>query len=65
VLAAVTGLTGLCEGVFNMGLTLATGRIVDAFSYLPVFIAAGILPLLAASALFILVRKVEPLAINR
>ncbi|MEZ5355755.1 MAG: hypothetical protein R2762_24235, partial [Bryobacteraceae bacterium] len=54
--------TGLCEGVFNMFFTLATGRVVDAFSFVPVFIAAGLLPALAALALFVLVRKVEPLA---
>jgi len=64
VLAGVTGLTGLAEGVVNMILTLATGAVVDRFSYLPVFVAAGLLPGLAASALFILVRKVEPLEIG-
>lgn len=59
VLAAVTGLTGLCEGITNMGLTLVTGRVVDRYSYLPVFVAAGVLPVLAMACLFILVRKVE------
>jgi ACS family hexuronate transporter-like MFS transporter len=61
VMAAVTGLTGFCEGVINMVLTLATGAVVDRFSYLPVFFAAGLLPVLAAAALFVLVRKVEPI----
>ena len=60
VLAGVTGLTGLCEGAVNMVLTLATGMVVDRFSYLPVFIAAGFMPALAVLALFTLVRKVEP-----
>ena len=61
VLAAVTGLTGFCEGFVNMTLMLATGRVVDAYSYTPVFIAAGVMPMLALLALFTLVRRVEPL----
>ncbi len=60
VLAGVTGLTGVFEGLMNMILTLVTGRVVDRFSYLPVFIAAGLLPMSALAALFGLVRRVEP-----
>ncbi|MBM3740033.1 MAG: MFS transporter [Acidobacteria bacterium] len=60
VLAGVTGLTGLAEGIINMCIQLATGRVVDRFSYLPVFIAAGAMPMLALVALFLLVRRVEP-----
>jgi hypothetical protein len=33
--------------------------VVDRYSYLPVFVAAGVLPVLAMACLFILVRKVE------
>jgi ACS family hexuronate transporter-like MFS transporter len=64
IMAAVTGLTGLCEGVFNMFFTLMTGRIVDAFSFVPVFAAAGLLPALAAMVLFVVVRRVEPLEVG-
>jgi ACS family hexuronate transporter-like MFS transporter len=60
VLAGVTGLTGLCEGVVNMALTLVTGVVVDRFSYLPVFGAAGLMPALAVLSLFALVRRVAP-----
>ncbi len=60
VLAGVTGLTGLTEGVFNMAIQLSTGRVVDHFSYLPVFVAAGVMPMLALGSLFGLVRRVEP-----
>jgi ACS family hexuronate transporter-like MFS transporter len=60
VLAGVTGLTGLCEGVVNMALTLATGMVVDRFSYLPVFGAAGMMPALAVLSLFAFVRRVAP-----
>jgi len=61
VLAGITGLTGLLEGVMNMILTLATGLVVDRFSYLPVFIAAGLMPALTLAAFFGLVRRVERL----
>jgi ACS family hexuronate transporter-like MFS transporter len=60
VLAGVTGLTGMTEGVMNMLLQLATGVVVDRYSYLPVFLAAGLMPALACSCLFILIRRVEP-----
>ena len=60
VLAGVTGLTGMLEGMVNMILTLATGVVVERFSYFPVFMAAGLLPALATMSLLVLVRKVEP-----
>ena len=62
VLARVAGITGVGEGVMNMILTLATGIVVDRFSYLPVFIAAGVLPALGVLCLFALVRRIEPVA---
>lgn len=60
ILAGVTGLTGLCEGAVNMALTLATGAVVDAYGYNPVFAAAGVMPLLAFASLFVFIRRVEP-----
>ena len=65
ILAGVTGLTGLCEGVVNMALTLATGAAVDAFGYTPVFAAAGLMPLAAFASLFIFIRRVEPVELIR
>ena len=59
VLARLTGLTGMCEGAVNMTVTLATGVVVDRFGYLPVFVAAGLMPAIAFSGLFLLVRRVE------
>ncbi len=59
VLARITGLTGMCEGTVNIGLTLATGAVVDRWGYWPVFLAAGLMPQLALAALFGLVRRVE------
>lgn len=59
ILARIAGLTGLGEGIMNMTLMLATGIVVDHFSYLPVFLAAGLMPSLGLVALFGLIRKIE------
>jgi ACS family hexuronate transporter-like MFS transporter len=59
ILARLTGLTGMFEGVVNLAVTLATGVVVDRMGYLPVFVAAGLMPVAAVGALFLLVRKVE------
>ena len=59
VLARLAGLTGLGEGIMNMILMLATGYVVDRFSYLPVFLAAGLMPALGLVALFALIRRIE------
>lgn len=59
VLAGVTGLTGLNEGIVNMAVVLATGVVVDRFGYAPVFAAAGFMPAVALAVLFLVVRRVE------
>lgn len=64
VLAGVTGLTGLTEGAVNMAVQLATGMIVDRYSYPPVFVAAGLMPAVALACLFGLIRRVEPVRIE-
>lgn len=63
-LARVTGLTGAGEGVLNMILTLATGMIVDRFSYTPVFLAAGVMPLVSMGALFLLVGRIRRISFS-
>lgn len=60
VLARVVSLTGIGDGVVSMTTMLLTGIVVDRFSYLPVFLAAGLLPLLSVAAFFLLVRRVRP-----
>lgn len=55
-LARVTGMTGTGEGVLNMSLTVATGVIVDRFSFTPVFVGMGIIPAAGLAALFMLVK---------
>jgi ACS family hexuronate transporter-like MFS transporter len=61
-LARITGLTGIGEGVVNMLVTLATGIVVDRFSFKPVFIGAGVMPLLSVAMLFILVGRIRKIA---
>jgi len=63
VVASVYGVTGTAAGLSGMAFTLVTGKVVDRFSYLPIFVAAGILPILAALAVWIVIGKVEPIGI--
>jgi ACS family hexuronate transporter-like MFS transporter len=62
-LARVTGLSGIGEGVLNIILTLLTGIVVDRFSYAPVFLGAGLMPLASIAALFILVGHIHKISI--
>ena len=47
--ASATGLGGTGGGLGGMAFTLLTGKIVDLVSYTPIFIMAGIMPLIAAT----------------
>jgi ACS family hexuronate transporter-like MFS transporter len=49
VVASVSGLSGTGAALGGMIFTLVIGAVVDRFSYIPVFIAAGVMPLIAAS----------------
>ena len=62
VVATVTGLSGLAAGLVGAGFTVAVGLSVDRFSYGPAFLAAGLLPLFATLALFLLIRPPRPQA---
>ena len=57
VVGSVAGLGGFCGAVMGIIFTLAAGAIVDRFSYYPVFVAAGVCPLIATAAILILVRE--------
>lgn len=62
VVGRVTSLTGVGDNLMSMSLMLATGVVLDKFSYLPVFIMAALIPLLIiADSLFVLgrVRRLE------
>jgi ACS family hexuronate transporter-like MFS transporter len=45
VVGRVTALTGVGDNLMSMLLMLATGIAVDRYSYLPVFIIAGVIPI--------------------
>jgi ACS family hexuronate transporter-like MFS transporter len=49
VVASVSGLSGTGAGIGGMTFTLIVGMVVDRFSYVPVFTAAALMPVAAAS----------------
>lgn len=53
----ITGLSGTAAALGGMLLTLAVGRIVQRFSYGPVFVVASIMIVCAAAAILTLVRQ--------
>ena len=57
---SVVGLSGMGAGLGGMVFTMLTGWMLDHYGYAPVFIAAGVIPLLAFVVLFLLLTR-EPL----
>jgi ACS family hexuronate transporter-like MFS transporter len=57
VVATVTGLSGLAAGLVGAGFTFSVGMIVDRFSYRPVFLIAGIMPVFATVSVLFLIRR--------
>lgn len=55
----VTGLTGVGNGAASLVYNLATGVVVDRFSYVPVFAAAGLLPAVGMAVLFLLAGRIQ------
>jgi ACS family hexuronate transporter-like MFS transporter len=55
-IASVTGLGGTGGGIGGMAFTLLTGAVIDMFSYTPIFIMAGLMPLVAAVLIIIGIR---------
>jgi ACS family hexuronate transporter-like MFS transporter len=58
--ASVYGLASMGSGFGGMLFTLITGWVVDHYSYVPVFIGFGIMPLLCASILWTLAGPLRP-----
>lgn len=54
---SVVGLGGMGAGVGGMVFTMLTGWTLDHYGYAPVFIAAGVIPLLAFAVLFTLLQR--------
>ncbi|MCE5186819.1 MAG: MFS transporter [Planctomycetaceae bacterium] len=51
--ASTSGLSGTGGSIGGMAFTLLTGPIVDRFSYTPVFVMAGIMPLVAVTIIML------------
>jgi len=64
VVGRLTGLTGVGDNVMSMTLMLVTGIVVDRYSYLPIFLAVGAIPVAEVLALFFGVRRVERIELS-
>jgi ACS family hexuronate transporter-like MFS transporter len=59
--ASVYGLASMGSGFGGMLFTLATGWLVDHYSYTPVFIGFGLVPLICAAILWFVVGELRPI----
>src|SRR3954452_22552359 len=57
--ASVAGLGGTGAGIGSMIFILATGWVVDHFSYVPILVAAGLLAPIGTAVLFILCGRIR------
>jgi MFS transporter, ACS family, hexuronate transporter len=64
VLARVSAMTGVGDNVVGMLMMLLAGMVIDRYSYAPVFIAVGLLPVLSLTALMILVGTIQPISLD-
>jgi len=62
--ASVAGLGGVGAGVGAILFTLTTGWVVDHFSYVPILLAAGLLPVLGTMTLFALGGPIRRLSLG-
>ena len=62
MVASVSGLSGMGAGLGGILFTWAIGVVVDRFSYQPIFVAAGLLPLLAMLTVQCLIPEVRRMA---
>ena len=60
VVGRVNGIAGAGDSGAGVVTMLLTGIVVDRWSYFPVLIAAGVLPLLALASVLLVVRRIEP-----
>lgn len=60
---SVMGMGGVGAGIGAMLLTQATGSIVDHYSYAPVLVTAGLLPVIATIVLFRFGKTIQPISL--
>jgi ACS family hexuronate transporter-like MFS transporter len=61
VLATIWGLAGTGSGFGGMVFALITGWLVDRYSYVPVFIGFGLLPIVALSVIWFVLGPLHPI----
>jgi MFS transporter, ACS family, hexuronate transporter len=64
VLASIWGLASMGSGFGGMIFALLTGWVVDHFSYSPVFIGFGIMPLICTTIIWTLLGPISPARLN-
>jgi ACS family hexuronate transporter-like MFS transporter len=61
IVATVSGMSGTGAALGGMMFMLITGVVVDHFSYVPIFLAAGLMPLMAATVILLGIDRQRPL----
>lgn len=61
MVASVWGLASMGSGFGGMLFSWLSGRVIDQYGYTPVFIACGIMPLIAASLVLFIMGPLRPL----
>lgn len=61
VVASIWGLAGMGSGFGGMVFALATGWLVDHYSYKPVFVGFGLIPLIALLIIWFVLGPLQPL----
>jgi ACS family hexuronate transporter-like MFS transporter len=61
MVASVWGLASMGSGFGGMLFSWLSGRMIDQYGYTPVFIAYGIMPLIAASLVLFVMGPLRPL----
>ena len=61
MVASVWGLASMGSGFGGMLFSWLSGRVIDQYGYTPVFIACGIMPLIAASLVLFVMGPLRPL----
>jgi ACS family hexuronate transporter-like MFS transporter len=64
VVASVSGLSGMGAGLGGILFTWIIGKVADKFSYQPIFIAAGLMPLLAILLVHLLIPNIQRLELR-
>lgn len=64
VVASIWGLAGVGSGFGGMAFVLATGWLVDRYSYTPVFIGFGLIPIVALLIIWFVVGPLRPISLS-